>query len=328
MRWSMANMNEVAKLAGVSKSTVSKVINGYDSLAPETIRKVNKAINELGYVPNVSAASLSKKNIKKIGVLLKVNDIDHVIDEIYMHYLLGIDAACSQQKIENSIIFTNGVEDKSCDQLIAYLYSKSITSLIIIGMAKDDLVLNQLVKRQAFPTVVAEALVQNRLTSNVGINNFDAQYQIAKQAFVQWDPNSVLYIEGKTNGFVSEYRKQGLLNAAKEFDFELDFYNGEFSEDKVYNHLLVADKDYDLIVCASDLMAIGVKRALITTNKRCHIVGFDGINLLSYVADDIPTVKQDFYQLAIEAVNEAIRLQDGAKSQSVEIPYTIQCVNK
>lgn len=321
-------MNDVAKLAGVSKSTVSKVINGYDTLAPETIKKVNKAISELGYVPNVSAASLSKKNIKKIGVLLKVNDIDHVIDEIYMHYLLGVDAACSEQKIENSIIFTNAIEDKSCDELIAYLYSKSITSLVIIGLAKDDQVLNELVERQAFPTVVAEARVQNRLTSNVGINNFDAQYQIAKQAFEQWAPNRVLYIEGKTNGFVSEYRKQGLLNAAQEFDFELDFYNGEFSEDKVYNYLLSIKKEYDLIVCASDLMAIGAKRALVSRNKFSHIVGFDGINLLSYVANDIPTVKQDFYQMAVEAVNEAIRLQEGAKSQSVEIPYTIQCVNK
>lgn len=324
----MANMNDVANLAGVSKSTVSKVINGYSSLSPDTIKKVNEAIRELGYVPNVSASSLSKKNIKKVGVLLKVNDRNQVIDEIYMHYLLGVDAACTIDKIETSIIFTNAIENKTCDELIAYLHSKSITSLVIIGIAKDDIELNELVERQAFPTVVTEARITNKRTSSVGIDSTMAQYEVAKQAIVDHSPQSILYIEGKTNGYISEYRKAGIKKLESELGLDIEYFNGGFSEERVYNHIMSLDKKYDLIICASDLMAVGAKRALQKRKEFSHIVGFDGINLLSYVANDIPTVKQDFYQMAITAIEEAIRLQNGGKSRIVEIPYLIECINK
>lgn len=324
----MANMNDVAKVAGVSKSTVSKVINNYDNLSDDTIRKVNKAIKELGYVRNASASSLSKKDVKKIGILLKVNDIEHVIDEIYMHYLLGVDAACTEDNIEYSIIFTNTVENKSCDELITYLYSKSITSIIIIGLAKDDDVLNDLVNRQVFPVVVSEARIRNKLTSSVGINNLNAQYEIVKNAVEHHQPKSILYIEGKANGFVSEYRKSGLIKACEEYNISPNFFNGQFSEEVVFNYLSDCQKQYDMIVCASDLMAIGARRALTKRNQESNILGFDGINLLSYIASDIQTVKQDFYQIARVAVAEAIRLQNGQASQIIDIPYEIMYLRR
>lgn len=322
----MANMNDVAKHAGVSKSTVSKVINGYDNLSEATIKRVNTAIKELEYVPNFSASSLSKKNTKKIGVLLKVNDDEQVIDEIYMRYLLGVDTACNQYEIENSIIFSKSISDKTCDQLIAYLYSKSITSLVIIGISKDDHVLQALVDREVFPTVVAEARITNTRTSSVGIDNCGAEYNIAKQAVEEHTPETILYIEGKSNGYISEYRKNGIEKLCAELNLDIDYYKGSFSEKKVFSKILNMKEHYDLIICASDLMAIGAKRALQAKGEYSDLIGFDGINLLSYVASDIPTVKQDFYQIAYSCVEEALRLQAGEKSQILELKYEITCI--
>lgn len=321
----MATINEVAKLAGVSKSTVSKVINGYDNLSEETIKRVTKAVVELDYVPNQSASNLSKKDYQKIGVILKLNDYEQVIDEIYMRYLLGIDAACVQAQVETSIIFSNVLEKKSTEETIAYLKSKSITSLIIIGIAKDDEMLLDLINRNVFPVVLSEAGVLNDYVSSVGIDNRKAQYEIGKQAIIENDAKRILYIAGKDNGYVSEYRLDGIKKIESEFDINIEYFRGDFSENLVYNYILQSKKQYDLIICASDLMAIGAKRALIKKGDAVNLVGFDGINLLSYVAEDILTVVQDFYKIARTCVEEALRLQKTKKPQNIIIEHTISC---
>ncbi|WOO86442.1 LacI family DNA-binding transcriptional regulator [Mollicutes bacterium LVI A0039] len=319
----MANMNDVAKLAGVSKSTVSKVLNNYPSLSDKTIRRVMDAINELGYVPNQTASSLSKKDFKKVGIIFKVNDTEQTIDEVNMQYILGIDEACSKINVDYSVIFARTLEHKTPSEIIAFLRSKSITALVVLGLSKDDENIYEVITSQAFPAVVTEVeLVDNKI-SCVGIDNYQAQYQIAEMQVIDSQVKKVLYISGKDNGFVSEERMRAINDVKVKYDLDLTIASGNFSEVSAYNIVKSNPVNYDAIICASDLMAIGASRALFEDGKETIVTGFDGISLLKYVGNNIHTVKQNFHKFATESVHQAINMQNGAKGTKININYEI-----
>lgn len=319
----MANMNDVAKRAGVSKSTVSKVLNDYPNLSDKTIKRVMDAITELGYVPNQTASSLSKKDFKKIGIIFKVNDKEQTIDEINMQYLIAIDDTCSQSNIEYSVIFQRTLENKSPEEIIAYLKSKSITALVVLGLSKDEESLYEVIKREVFPAVVTEVEFTTKKVSSVGTNNYEAQYRVAKKAIDKYSPKSVLYIKGKRNGYITEERIRAMEKLTMEYNLTTTYIKGDFNEQVAYDYIMNNDSEYDLIVCASDLMAIGVKRALQEKGLLIPITGFDGISLLNYVGQGIMSVKQDFYSFAETSVLQAINMQNGEPGKKIDIDYKL-----
>ncbi len=319
----MANMNDVANYAGVSKSTVSKVLNNYPNLSSQTIERVMNAINELGYVPNQTASSLSKKNFKKVGIIFKVNDTEQTIDEVNMQYMLGIDEACSEINVEYSVIFARTLEGKSPQEIVAYLRSKSITCLVVLGLSKDDESLYEVITDQIFPTVVTEVELVAKNISSVGSDNYKAQYEIAEKYIKQNNAQNILYISGKENGYVSEERIRAIKDLQTEIGFKLDIVNGQFSELVAYDLVKKTGSNYDAIICASDLMAIGANRALSELGHEAVITGFDGISLLKYVGQNIRSVKQDFYKFAAVSIHQAIELQNGQRGQKINVDYEL-----
>ena len=85
----MPSIKDVAKHAGVAISTVSKVLNHYPNISEETKKKVNQAIEELGFVPNSIAAALSSKQSGRIALLMNLTTQTQAIDEIGMQYMSG-----------------------------------------------------------------------------------------------------------------------------------------------------------------------------------------------------------------------------------------------
>ncbi len=319
----MANMNDVAEYAGVSKSTVSKVLNNYPNLSSQTIERVMNAINELGYVPNQTASSLSKKNFKKVGIIFKVNDKVQTIDEVNMQYMLGIDEACGEINVEYSVIFARTLEGKTPQEIVAYLRSKSITCLVVLGLSKDDENIYEVITDEIFPTVVTEVeLVTNKI-SCVGSDNYKAQYEIANKYVSEVNAQNVLYISGKENGYVSEERTRAINDLQSEKGFNLQVECGEFSEQIAYQIINESNKHYDVVICASDLMAIGANRALLEKDEKSIVTGFDGISLLNYVGKNIKSVKQDFYKFAAVSIHQAIKMQDGEKGKKINVDYEL-----
>ena len=83
----MVSIKDVAKRAGVAISTVSKVLNGYPNVSEETRQRVNKAVEELNFVPNSVAAALSSKQAGRVALLINSNMKTNAIDEIDMQYI-------------------------------------------------------------------------------------------------------------------------------------------------------------------------------------------------------------------------------------------------
>lgn len=313
----MASIRDVAKAAGVAISTVSKVLNNYPNVSEETKDKVNKAIQELNFVPNSIASQLSSKQSGRVAILLNLITQTQAIDEIDMQYLHGAISKARELNLDVITIFFSMVSSMSLEELIAYFKSQNISGILIFGLSKVDQILLELIETQQFKIVCVDAPLQNENTSYVWVDQKKAQTEVALKTIEGHDVKNILYIAGKENGFVTDGRLNAMKELAEKEHFTLTIKDGEFSELEARKITMEYGEQSDAIVCASDLMAIGAMRALMEMDIFKPVCGFDGITLMGYAGKQMNTVAQDFYGIAGTAMEEVHILLNGGKGREV-----------
>lgn len=319
----MVSIKDVAKHAGVAISTVSKVLNNYPNVSEKTKQKVNRAVEELNFVPNSVAAALSSKQSGRVALLIKLSDASQAVDEINMQYLAGAINQAVELNLDVITVFYSMIKNKSVEEVIRYLQSQSITGLIIFGMSKDDKVLHDLIATEMFKIVTVDAPLVNESTSCVWINQAKSQYEVAKKTVKENGCKSILYLAGKKNGYVTEERLKGIRKLAEDMKLPLLVRNGEFSELEARKLTFKYAKNKDAVVCASDLMAIGAMKALTEMDIFRPVCGFDGITLMGYAGKQMNTVRQNFSGIAAQAVNEMKRLLEGGQGKEIILNYEL-----
>lgn len=321
----MASIKDVAKHAGVAISTVSKVLNQYPGVSDATKEKVNRAIAELNFVPNAVAAALSSKQSNRIALLIRLYSGTQAIDEISMRYLAGALHEALDRKMDVVTIFFSMLDGKSVDEVENYLRSQNINGLIIYGMGRTDTLLNELVARQNFKMVLVDASLVDHNSSCVWIDQAKAQYEVAEKTLQSaQNIKSVLYISGTEGAFVMEERLKGIEKFCQDYHLTLTSMDGQFSEKKARELTRQYGKDHDMIICASDLMAIGASNACKSLGITRPICGFDGITLMGYAGVGINTVSQDFSDISRIAVTEIARLLSGDEGRMLYVDYQIK----
>lgn len=319
----MVSIKDVAKHAGVAISTVSKVLNNYPNVSEETKIKVNKAVEELNFVPNSVAAALSSKHAGRVALLVNLNVYAQAIDEIDMRYISGAINKAMEMNLDVITLFFFMFKGKTVDELIRYLQSQSITGIILYGLSKEDTVMHELIESKKFKCVTLDAPLVNENTSCVTIDHMMGQYEVAKKTIEENPSKKILYIAGKANGYVTDDRIEGMMKLAKEKKLQVEIHYGEFSETVAREITFKYGKQNDLIVCASDLMAIGAMKALTEMDIFRPVCGFDGIMLMAYVEQQMNTVRQDFSELSAKAVWELNNLMNGSEGRTVLEPYSL-----
>lgn len=320
----MVSIKDVARHAGVAISTVSKVLNHYPNVSEETKKKVNEAIEELGFIPNTIAAALSSKQSGRVALLINLVTKTQAIDEIDMQYVAGALHQAKELKLDVITVFFSMIQEKSVEEMTAYFKSQNITGIIIYGMSKEDKVLHGLVCSQVFKIVLVDAPMVNESTSAVWIDQAAAQYDVAKKTIIDNTCKRVLYIAGKKNGYVTEERLKGMRRLAEELNLQLLVRGGEFSELQARNITFKYARNKDVVVCASDLMAIGAMKALTEMDIFRPVCGFDGLMLMGYVGKQMNTIRQNFREISAQAVMELSRLMKGETGREVVLPYSIE----
>lgn len=321
------SINDVAKRAGVAVSTVSKVLKNYPNISEATKNKVLEAVDELNYVPNSIASALSSKNNRRVALIIFINNQRQAIDEINMQYLFGAFEKSKELNLEIITIFSNVFENMDEHELLQYLRSQSITGIIIYSLSKDHTKFLSIIKKEIFNVVVVDAPIYNNKTSSVMVDHLNGQYDVAKKTISEIDCKSVLYIAGGREGYVTELRLKGIMQLRDEIGFDLEIEYCDFSEKKAYNVVLEKGDNFDAIVCASDLMAIGAVNALKKLDVFHLVCGYDGITLLGYIPFLMNTVKQDFFHVSQIALEEMQRLLDGNEGREVVVDYEIKDIS-
>ena len=319
----MVSIKDVAKHAGVAISTVSKVLNHYPNISEETKKKVNAAIEELNFVPNTIAAALSSKQSGRVALLINMITQTQAIDEIDMQYLSGAIHKAKELNMDIITLFFSMIKDKSVDEITVYLMSQNITGIIVYGMSKDDKVLHELIKQQKFKIVLVDAPMVNSNTSSIWIDQGKAQMDVARKTILENKAKKVLYISGKKNGYVTEERNRGMKQLAEELELKLSIQCGDFNELQARKITFSHAEKCDVVVCASDLMAIGAMNALTEMDIFRPVCGFDGITLMGYVGKKMNTVQQNFSRISSEAVKELYNLMNGQEGKNIMLDYKL-----
>lgn len=324
----MANINDVAKKAGVGVSTVSKVFKGYSSVSEATRKKVFAAADELNYVPNSIASALSSKGGKRVALVVFINNQRQAIDEINMQYIFGALNEGKKLKMDVITIFSTEFEGKNEAQLHQYFRSLHIQSMIVYGLHRGETEFFSYIQKSPLNIVVVDAPVLGEKVSYVMVDHTKAQKDIT-EFMIQNHENvqNVLYLAGRRKGFVTELRLLGVVDACESMGIELNAQYSDFSEKKAYDLTMKYAAQNNIIICASDLMAIGAIHALKTLDIYRPVAGFDGITLLAYVGYQIYTVRQDFYNISKEAMRAVDRLMQGGEGEEILLDYEITRIN-
>ena len=319
----MVSIKDVARHAGVAISTVSKVLNRYPNVSEETKIKVNRAVEELNFVPNSVAAALSSKQAGRVALLVNLNIKTQAIDEINMQYIQGAINKAMELNLDVITIFFSMFKDRSLEELIRYLQSQSIAGIIIFGMGREDDILVKLAESQKFKCVITDASIVNENTSSVGIDHCRAQYDVARKTIVENNCKRVLYISGQKDGYSAREKLLGMEQLVEEMKLTMKVKNGGLSELLARNITLEYGEYYDVVVCSSDLMAIGAMKALIEMDIFRPVCGYDGIILMGYVGKQMNTVRQDFAGISAAAMEELHQLLGGKEGRRVKTPYSL-----
>lgn len=319
----MVSIKDVARHAGVAISTVSKVLNSYPNVSDETRGRVNRAVEELNFLPNSVAAALSSKKAARVALLVNINSKTQAIDEISLQYIQGAINKAMELNLDVITLFFSMFRDKTVEELIRYLKSQSIGGIIIYGISKEDGVLQELVEGEYFKCVVIDAPLCNASTSTVWIDHAAAQYDVAKRTVVDNNCSRILYISGKENDYVTEERLKGMEKLKDELNLDMTVKCGALSELKARNITMEFGESYDAVICASDLMAIGAMKALTEMDIFRPVCGFDGIILMGYVGKQMNTVRQNFAGLSATAMEELQKLMNGKEGEDVRTPYSL-----
>jgi LacI family transcriptional regulator len=325
-----STIGQVALRAGVSKATVSRVLNDSKPVNEETRLRVMQAIEELEFTPNPAARSLVYKKSKIIGVI--VTDISNLFVSVLVR---GIEEIAYSKGY--SILICNSYKSTSKElELLNMLKSKRVDGIIFLtsNLRPEH---KKIIKSSSEPFALVNAGCDKLGAISVSIDNFKAAYDMTSY-FLDKGYTKVgmiyTYFEDKYSG---EERYQGYRQALKDYNIEFDerlVAVGDLEADDGYmvvRAMLGSKIRLQALFVACDLMAFGVIRALrecgLSVPEDVEVAGFDDVPMATYFQPALTTVHQPIDRMGRLVAEELIKMVEGADVEKMEIvlPHKIIC---
>ncbi|WP_069999337.1 LacI family DNA-binding transcriptional regulator [Cellulosilyticum sp. I15G10I2] len=322
-------ITDIAKISGVGVSTVSRVINNHPDVKAETREKVLGIIKEYNYVPNNSARILKQSNTKNIGILVK-----GVFNPFFSAILKNI--STSVEGAGYTMILQHHNNPNDLDTLVGFIKEKKLQGVICLGGNFID------IKEESFDDleVAIVLLCVNMKTqkawnsfSTIGIADDNAAYEATNYLIQNGHRNICIMLGDKDDLGVGVIRYEGYKKALEDNGLETkDHYliYGEYEINKAYERataFLKENKEVTAIFAISDMMAIGVAKAVVNLGLRIRddisIVGFDGMDVAKYYEPTLTTVKQPKDELSKMSVDLLFELLSG-ESQNKHIVLDVE----
>ena len=302
-----ATIRDVAKKAGVSITTVSKALNDYPDVNPETRSRIQEIARQMNYVPNVAGRSMGGWVDKVIGLL--INDLRPIDPSGSVYGILsGVCHACQDNNIE-FILMTTDSRQQTQRTLKVLCLRKQLTGLICAGFRLHDPYLQQLDEID-IPCAFIDIRTDNPDVLDVTMDNERAAYE-AVSFLIKNGRQNIALVNGGPDADVSILRGSGYRWALEEAHLPVRpdrMLSANFDASMAYQktkELLDRDPAVDALFCASDLMALGACRAIeekgLTVGEQIAVVGFDDIPVARYLYGGLTTIRQDFYLMGYMA---------------------------
>ena len=327
----MAGIKEIALKAGVSTSAVSKALNGYTDIGESTRKHILKIAEDLNYSPNIMARSLASQKPKTLGLIFSDIKETDSNGNIIFRLFLSSTRYCQNNGYEMLVVHTDP-EAQMKKSLETLCSERMLGGAILYGFKPTDPYILQL-RELSMPFVLIDVFLPWQNTATVTIDNEAAILEMLTYVVSRNKHGKVVFVNGLADTDIAKIRCQAFEKAKDKLGLTSDFIecNADFLESKAFSEtlrLLKKHKDISCFFCASDLMSIGVMRALRESGKKIPddiaVTGFDGIQVIEYLTPPLTTIVQDFKkigQLASQSLIDMLNEEHSAKI--VYAPYSI-----
>lgn len=321
-------IKDIAKKAGVSIATVSRVLNDSKPVSPELRRRVLKIVKETGYKPNALARGLIKKATGLIGIILP-----DIANQNFAELIKGIEEVADQNKFDIVVSNSHGNVEKELEILDVFR-EKQLDGIIFSGVTFTDDHSHFFQKYKIPLVIVGQNFPQIELPS-VAINNFQAAYD-ATLFLIKLGHKNIAMISGPFNDIAAgKDRYRGYSTALKEYGLEeIQGYvqKGDFTIESGYRAMekIMAIKPLPTAVfAASDKMAIGAMNFCFDNGYKVpddiSIIGFDDMEIASVVRPTLTTIHQNKKEIGALTARLLIDRIKGKESGiwNVQPPYKL-----
>lgn len=329
----MITVKEVAKHAGVSAATVSRVINGANNVSPEIRKRVKESIKTLGYFPNNAARSLVLRHAGSIAVLLH-----NLHSPFYSDLIRGIEDG--SESCGRDVIFCSlGKNQEKRDHYIQFLTNGTSDAIILYGSMFSDQPIIEHLYSVNFPFLLVENNFQSLPVNQILIDNVEGarnavEYLIdeghSRIAHFMGSPNKKVNLE-RFNGYTQAMQKHG-------FPIEEDYIKNIFTDDDLAYRMAQelmqqpAGMRPTAVFCSSDRIASKAIQGILdlgfSVPADISVVGFD--NQLtydtSYKGPLISSVKQPLYEIGKDSIQYLAKILDGEQQTPFSKVYKTELV--
>jgi len=307
------NMYDVAARAGVSHQTVSRVVNGFDSIRPETRDRVLVAIAELGYRQNVAARALATSRSRAIGVLAPA-----VTDYGPTSTVQGIEVAARAAGY-HSLVTTAADDRDSIVSGLGFLLDQAIEALVVIAPQQRVLeALRELDIRLPIATLQAIELGSGTAVSV----DQSAGARLVMRHLLQLGHRHIQHLAGPLEFLEAAARRTAYADALAAAGLTApEVIEGDWTAESGYRAASRLAPETTAVFSGNDQMALGLVHGLVDLGRRVpedvSVVGFDDVPESKFYLPALTTVRQDFGRIGRVAVESLIRQIEGAAAEHI-----------
>ncbi|MEO6117153.1 MAG: LacI family DNA-binding transcriptional regulator [Pseudolysinimonas sp.] len=307
------NMYDVAARAGVSHQTVSRVVNGFESIRPETRDRVQAAIADLGYRRNVAARTLATRRSRAIGVLAPA-----VTDYGPTSTVQGIEVAARAAGY-HSLVTTAAHDRESIISGLGFLLDQAIEALVVI--APQQRVLEAL--RELDITLPIATLQAVDLGSGTAVSvDQSSGARLVMAHLLALGHRHIQHVAGPLEFFEAAARRTSYERALEAAGLPIaEVIVGDWTAESGYEAASRLAPDTTAVFSGNDQMALGLIHGLADVGRRVphdvSVVGFDDVPEARFYLPALTTVRQDFEQVGRVAVESLIRQIEGGPTEHI-----------
>lgn len=317
-----ATIRDVAERAGVSKTTVSYVINDVKKVSAETKLRVSEAIKELSYEPDFTAISLTKRKSHLIGIVLPLlnESIATIMEEntYFSEMISAIEKAARENGFD---ILLTGLSEP--DDYRPWVQKRRLDGLLFLGLFPESIYKEM--RSMDIPAILIDTYEKHTGSyPSVNIDDEKGGYLAAKH-LLELGHRQIAFVTTGLNNPVEENRYSGYLRAFQEagidapssetaesvHSFQCGYATGE--------KLLQSDL-YSAVICTSDITALGMMRAVHDAGRKVpqdlSITGFDDIHISRYVTPSLTTIRQHIRTKGTLAGEKLIAAMKGGQPEA------------